>query len=376
MVERQGVPDGSAVWGGEERRLEGGARTRALRHLTHGVCSNAANEVSVVSYAVRPQAEHRSGVGAKRRPPQPALPAGTPWRDALLLASLLAVSSFEAQAGSLRYCDNPPTLSAAQQDRLLQVSGILRRELEATGSSAAIVARSGLNLRWFDMRYSHAGISLKASAATPWAVRQLYFSCDEKAPRLFDQGLSAFLLGTEDADHGFISIVTLPAEAAERIAPVALDNGRALSLLGATYSANAYAWSTQYQNCNQWLAELLGLAWSTTPAWLEPRTGAQQWLKAQGYEPGTFSVGWRPLLWLTALSPYLNRDDHPEHDLAQAQFRVSMPESIASFVRTQAPAAPHVELCHTREHVVIRRGWVPLAAACVPGDGDTVIPLD
>lgn len=256
------------------------------------------------------------------------------------------------------------------------MSGILRRELEASGSRAAIVARSGLNLRWFDMRYSHAGISLQRSADTPWAVRQLYFSCDEKAPRLFDQGLSAFLLGTEDADHGFISIVTLPAEAAERVEPVALDNGRALSLLGATYSANAYAWSTRYQNCNQWLAELLGLAWHDGPAPEAPRIGAQQWLKARGYEPGTFSVGWRPLLWLTALSPYLNRDDHPEDDLAQAQFRVSMPESIAAFVRTHTPAAQHVELCHTRQHVVIRRGWVPLPASCEPDDGDTVVALD
>src|SRR5450755_1022922 len=66
---RQAVPGGGDFCGDEKRRTGVGARS-ALRRLTRRVCSNAANEVSVVSYAARPQAEHRSGVGAKRRPPQ------------------------------------------------------------------------------------------------------------------------------------------------------------------------------------------------------------------------------------------------------------------------------------------------------------------
>ena len=60
-VSRQAVPGGGDLWGGEERRFEVGARS-ALRYLTHRVCLNAANEVSEVSYAVRPRTEHRSAV--------------------------------------------------------------------------------------------------------------------------------------------------------------------------------------------------------------------------------------------------------------------------------------------------------------------------
>ena len=300
------------------------------------------------------------------------------WPAAALRVALLcgALAGSTAQAGSLRYCDSPPALSAAQQDRLLRVAGLIRQELERSGTQAAIVSRSGLNLRWFDMRYSHAGLSLKGSADTPWAVRQLYFSCDEQVPRIFDQGLSAFLLGTEDPDLGYIAILTLPEPATRRLAPLALDNRQALSLLGSTYSANAYAWSQQYQNCNQWLAELLGLAWNDGIAGDAPRSTAQGWLRQQGYEAATFSVGWRPMLWLTSLSPYLNRDDHPEEDLSQARLRVSMPESIEAFVRRQVPGAERIELCHTRQHVVLRRGWVPLADGCVAGDGDTMVLLD
>ena len=43
------------------------------------------------------------------------------------------------------------------------------------------------------------------------------------------------------------------------IEQAALDKNQALQLLGATYSANAYAFSQKYQNCNQWVAELLAV---------------------------------------------------------------------------------------------------------------------
>ncbi len=56
------------------------ARASALRKLTHGNCLSAVSEANVASFAVRPRHEHRSGVGAKRRPPQSAPAAGTPWR--------------------------------------------------------------------------------------------------------------------------------------------------------------------------------------------------------------------------------------------------------------------------------------------------------
>jgi hypothetical protein len=302
---------------------------------------------------------------------------------AFFLCAVMGLAS--AHAGTLRYCDSPAKMSAAQQDKLLRVAGILKDELEKSGTRAALIARSGLNLRWFGMRYSHAGLSLAGSTDAPWSVRQLYFSCEDQAPRLFDQGLPAFLLGTENPDLGYISLVTMPADATVTLEAAALDNRTALSLLGATYSANAYAYTLKYQNCNQWLAELLGLAWggapsdATNPAAdpaTAPRAVAQGWLKAQGYSGSLFSVGIRPLLWLTSLSPWLNRDDHPEEDLAQAHFVVSMPESIETFVRGRVPSAERLELCHTDRHVLLRRGWVPLADGCVPEDGDTVIPLD
>ena len=116
----------------------------------------------------------------------------------------------------VRTCDQPERLSPAQKDTLLRFGGIVKEELEKSGQRVALISRSGLDLSRFAMRYSHAGVSLKASENTPWSVRQLYFACDEQRPRIFDQGMSGFVLGLNEPALGYVSIVFLPAPAGRR----------------------------------------------------------------------------------------------------------------------------------------------------------------
>jgi hypothetical protein len=61
VVERQAVRGAGAMWGAEQRSLEGGARS-ALRGLTHGNCLSAESEANVASFTVRPQGEQRRDV--------------------------------------------------------------------------------------------------------------------------------------------------------------------------------------------------------------------------------------------------------------------------------------------------------------------------
>ena len=77
------LANGRASWPGAacKARAEVGARS-ALRQLTCRGCLNGSNEESAVSSAARPRTEHRSAVGAQRRPPQPALPPGAACCDA------------------------------------------------------------------------------------------------------------------------------------------------------------------------------------------------------------------------------------------------------------------------------------------------------
>ena len=323
-----------------------------------------------------------------------------------LRSAAIGAAAFAAfatgQAASLQVCDKPAALSAGDQDKLLRFGAIIKRELDQSGESVALISRSGLDLGHFDVRYSHAGWSLRQSPNAPWSVRQLYYACDEHQPRIFDQGMSGFVLGTNNPALGFVSVVLLPPAGAAAVARAALDKQEALALLASTYSANAYPFSTRYQNCNQWVIELLAdaLRVSARESALDPsadgaaeqvaavdeaaaadliarrRSAAQRWLQAQAYAPYTFDVAWRPLMWASAFIPWLHNDDHPEGDLHAARYRVSMPASIEAFVRATLPGATRIEFCHTAHEVVMRRGWEPLAEGCVASAQDTVVSLD
>lgn len=299
------------------------------------------------------------------------------WRAALAAALLAsAAGSAPAASASPQLCGRATPLNAAQQDRLLRLADLVKRELEASGARVALVARSGLNLARFGIRYSHAGISLKASANAPWSVRQLYFACDEGRPRLYDQGLPGFLFGTDDPSLGYLSIVLLPREAADALERAALDDARALRLLAGTYSANAHAWGLRYQNCNQWVIELMASAWGGASDSSDARAQAQHWLATQGYVPQPVQVGSH--LWMFAANfiPWLHSDDHPQEDLFALRFRISLPTSIEAFARTHAPGAERIEVCHDERQAVLRRGWTPIGAGCRAEAGDRVIALD
>jgi hypothetical protein len=315
---------------------------------------------------------------------------------AIVAAGLLplpAHAGASAPGSASGYCDAQNNLTLADKDRLLRVTALVRAELERSAADVAIVSRTGLSLGRWNIRYSHAGLSLRRGADTPWSVRQLYYACDERQPRIFDQGLAAFFFGLDRPDLGHVSVVLLPRrEAGEgdgaaagpgdqregAVRRAALDDQLALSLLGGRYSANAYPFSTRYQNCNQWLVELLAAAWGGIAPAPDAREQAQRWLAAQHYEPARVEVGWRPIQWLGAtFSRWPHNDDHPEEDLAAARYRISLPAAVEGLVRAQVPGAARLQFCYTPRHVLVRRGWgEPLPEACEPGPGDERIAID
>lgn len=314
-----------------------------------------------------------------RRPPW-----RRPWcRPATALATAaLLLAAGAAQAGSPVFCGQGPELTARQQDRLLQFAARIKQQLDASGSRVALVSRSGLDLDRFQLRYSHAGISLKASANGAWSVRQLYYACDESRPRLYDQGMAGFVMGNDRPDSGFVSLVLLPDDAGAALQAAALDNPRALSLLAARYSANAYPFSQRYQNCNQWVAELMALAWAPLPAapspdgGRPPRAAAQQWLRDAGYAPVPVAVNSHALMFAGPFVPWIHLDDHPQDDLYALKLQVSLPTALEAFVQRQVPGARRLELCHDGQQVVLRRGWQPMGPGCRAEAGDEVFELN
>lgn len=281
-------------------------------------------------------------------------------------ASFVGSSAAGPDPSGSEFCSAQPNLSAQEKDRLFQFSAFIQAELKASGARLALISRSGLDLGRFGHRYSHAGLSLQHNPASPWAVRQLYYACDEGQPRIFDQGLAAFVLGTANASLGFVSVVLLPEPAQQLLEQQALRPQAALQLLGSRYSANAYAFAERYQNCNQWVAELMAMAWGGPP---NTRQAAQQWLQQSGYQPSVFEVG-LPLWWLSSWIPWVHHDDHPEADLRLRRFQVSMPVSLEAFVRLQWPQAERLQFCHNAQHMLVRRSWEDLEKDCLPEPQD------
>jgi hypothetical protein len=284
----------------------------------------------------------------------------------LALAGCLGIQA--AQAGSLRSCEAEREPSAAEQDLVLRFAALIKQQLEASDAQLALVSRSGLDLALLHQRYSHAGLALRDSANGPWSVRQLYYACDEGKPRIFDQGMSGFVMGMHDPHEGYVSVLLLPGSA---LREAALDDRRSLAFLGARYSANAYAFGLRYQNCNQWLAELMAAAWGGA----DSRAAAQAWLQAAGYAPTEISL-WRPITWLAGLSPYLHNDDRSTDDAEHSRYSVSLPASLEAFARAQVPHAQRIEFCHRGREVVVHRGWENLPDGCAAGPGDESLRLE
>jgi hypothetical protein len=290
-----------------------------------------------------------------------------------IAAAALLVLAAGAQAASLlpRGCERAVDVSAEQQHRLLRFAAIVRETLAASGARAALVARSGTDLSRFGLRYSHAAVALADGLDTPWAVRQLYYACAEGRPRLFDQGLAGFVAGSDDVEQGYLSVLLLPDAAAAPLAAAALDKPLALGLLNARYSANAYPFSTEFQNCNQWVAELL----AASATGLRTRDDAQAWLQREGYAPQPVRAS--ALLMLAGrFVPWLQFSDHPPEQLQAGLVQTSVPDGLEAFALRLWPTARRIEFCHGPHGVVWREGGGRLAAGCVPRDGDHVMPID
>jgi hypothetical protein len=303
-----------------------------------------------------------------------------------VLAALVALTSSCAAAGPLAeaarhsstdYCSGKTTANARVQDRLLRFAAVAQDLLERSGQPLALVARSGIDLQRFGHRYSHAGLSLGSGTEVPWAVRQLYYACDERKPRLFDQGIAGFVFGTDNSETSFLSLTLLPpGEARQALLQTALDKRKANELVAPRYSANAYAFSLKYQNCNQWLVELMGLAWGQPDPTQPVRGAAQQSLRTLGFRPEPTVVSSPWVMLAASFVPLLNLDDHPEEDRAALRLQVSMPSNIEAFVRDRLPSAQRIELCQTEGRIVVRRGWEPLSDDCSAEPGDEVIAVD
>jgi len=276
---------------------------------------------------------------------------------------------------SARFCDDNQTFDADAQSRMLRLAALIRSTVEASGREIAIISRSGINLERLGITFTHSGVLLAQGAKLPWSVRQLYYACEQARPYLYDQGLAAFLFGADNPIGTRISVVMLPSRASQSLMTAALDHQTIMALLADTYTANAYPFNTAYQNCNQWVIELMASAWGQLQTGDDLRAHAQAWLQAQGYSPKPVVLDSYFIKFAATLSPMIKLDDHPESDRSGLQFQLSLPRGIEAFVKAQWPEASRIEFCQQDERVIVRTGWQTLDEQCSPGARDQQLSL-
>jgi hypothetical protein len=99
----------------------------------------------------------------------------------------------------------------------------------------------------------------------------------------------------------------------------------------------AYAFSTQYQNSNQWVLETY--AASASDFAVSDRVRAQAWLKLAGFSPLTVHVPASTRLGARLFSANISFDDHPFARRAAGRIDTVTVESVMRFVRGREPGS-------------------------------------
>lgn len=264
-----------------------------------------------------------SGRPARRR--GPAAPAG-------LILFLLALALRPAHAGS--NCEAGP-MAPAQVLKAMDLAQRSAQALDASGAQVALIARAGQDLSSYGLRYSHMAYAWRDAPQGRWSVVHELNACGTASSALFVEGLGNFFL---DDMFVYESEIVVPGAAAQAALVRLLASDTPGRLHAPAYNMVAYAFSTRYQNSNQWVLETYAAA-SAAPGAVETREEAQAWLRGAPYRPITVDI---PLL--TRLGARLTKaniafDDHPMDRRMAGRIDTVTVDSVVRFIVERDAAA-------------------------------------
>ena len=246
-----------------------------------------------------------------------------------LLLILLMACSLNAHAG--RVCEvkktNPHAFIAA-----MNLAEKTRATLESSKAQVALIARVGQDLSKYGLRYSHMAYVWRDHPRGRWIVVHELNQCGTAQSALFEQGLANFFM---DDLFAFEAQIVIPSPQSQARIVAMLASSTPLLLHRARYNMLAYAFSTQYQNSNQWVLETY--AASVAEFQITQRGQAQAWLKMAGYRPQTIHLPAGTRLGARLFSANISFDDHPFGRRASGQIDTVVVESVMRFVRQREP---------------------------------------
>lgn len=210
-----------------------------------------------------------------------------------------------------------------------------REALQRSGASVVLLARVGQDLSEHGLRYSHMGIAAYDADAARWQVTHLLNECGTARSALYQEGLANFFM---DDLHEFETLVIVPRNDVQLALTDALKSGLHVAMHDPAYSTIAYPYSTRYQNCNQWVLELV-VGSAAQPGLRRDRRSAQQWLTQSAYRPSVIRISAGERLGARLFSTNVRFDDHPSNSVPAERYQVVSVESVVSFLRESGMTA-------------------------------------
>lgn len=260
-----------------------------------------------------------------------------PFLSHLLRLSLVLLLPLQlASAGTA--CE-PRKNNAATFIKSIKLAEKTLAALDASGAQVALVTRAGQDLSKYNLRYSHMAFAWRDHPKGRWLVVHELNRCGTAQSALYDQGLGNFFL---DDLFAYESTIVIPSASSQaRIAAVLLGTvpGR---MHEARYNMLAYAFSTAYQNSNQWVLETYAASMSELP--VDTRAQAQSWLMRSGYRPITVHVPGPTRLGARLFKANIAFDDHPFERRMAGQIDTVTVESVTRFIRRHDLEAREIEV--------------------------------
>ena len=243
--------------------------------------------------------------------------------------SLLAALCLAAPAALAGHPCGPPQNDAASVIKGLDLAEKTWHALDASGAQVALIARAGQDISRYGLVYSHMALVWRDHPEGRWLVVHELNTCGTASSALYNEGLGNFFL---DDMYLYQTEIIVPAPALQARLARLLASPTAQRLHEDHYNMVSYVFSTQYQNSNQWVLEMLAAA-SAAPGAIE-----------NNFEPITLDIPATTRLGARMFSANVAFDDHPFGRRMAGQIDTVTVDSVFRFVQRRDPAVQHIVL--------------------------------
>ncbi|HAT33113.1 MAG TPA: DUF2145 domain-containing protein [Janthinobacterium sp.] len=255
------------------------------------------------------------------------------------LPALLLCLSVVAPAHAGRSCE-PKKADPANAVKALDLALKARGALDASGAQVALIARAGQDLSKYHLTYSHVALVWRDHPAGRWLVVHELNKCGSALSSLYNEGLGNFFL---DDVFEYKTEILLPSADVQASLVRLLASNTPLRLHAPQYNMLSYAYSTKYQNSNQWVLETYAAA-KVAPGKIETRSEAQAWLKAADYRPITLEIPAATRLGARMFRANVAFDDHPFERRMAGHIDTVTVDSMMRFIKRHDPQARDIEV--------------------------------